>query len=153
MNLNFDKILLVILAAIALTIIIVSTAVFTTKKTSPYTTTVAESAEPPAEKVWSGIGRLRAPLKAPKSGGKGSVVVVSIGFPYDSNDKAFTEELAFNNKRFKQEALNYFATLDDSATSSLNEDNLKRELLKKFNSPLRLGKIETLYFSEFMILD
>jgi len=98
-------------------------------------------------RVYSGLGRLRIPLS------NSSILILSIAFPYHHSDTAFTEELAAKNGDFKTIAVDYFSSLEADKIIQIDEDAAKTEILKRFNENLRLGRIETLYFSDMMILD
>ena len=113
-------------------------------------------AEQPAEiteiphndiRVFSGIGRLRIPLS------NSSIMILSIAFPYNSGDIAFTEELAGKIGEFRNLAIGYFSSLPAEKLIQIDEETAKTEILKKINAGLRLGHIGTLYFSDLMIID
>ena len=101
--------------------------------------------------VFNGIGRLRIPLES--KGGKESTIIISIAFPYPPEDRPFTEELASKITNFRSITNDYFSSLPSAAFINFNEDTAKAEILKRYNAVLRLGRIETLYFTDLMILD
>jgi flagellar basal body-associated protein FliL len=78
-------------------------------------------------------------------------VIFSITFPYDPEDRVFAEELASRIRDFRQAALEYFGSFPAEELRSLDEDEIKTELLRRYNALLRLGRIEVLYISDFMI--
>jgi flagellar basal body-associated protein FliL len=47
--------------------------------------------------------------------------------------------------------LEYLGSLSVSELQMLGEENIKTELLRQFNAILRLGRIEALYFVDFLI--
>ena len=98
-------------------------------------------------RIFSGLGRLRIPLS------NSSVMILTIAFPYQADDIAFTEELAVKIGDFKNIATDYFSSLDEYQITYLDEEAAKREILKHYNANLRLGQIEALYFSDMMIID
>lgn len=98
-------------------------------------------------RVFSGLGRLRIPI------GNSSILILSIAFPYPANDIAFTEELAGKINEFKVIAADYFSSLPAENVIQINEEAAKIEILRRYNSGLRLGRIETIYFSDMMIID
>jgi len=104
-----------------------------------------------AYNVFSGIGTLRIP-NAGRPSGK-TVIIVSINFPYKADDLLFTEELASHIGEFRSIATNYFTTLPKDKLSNLDEEQAKAEILRQYNTLLRLGRIETLYFGDLMIVD
>jgi flagellar basal body-associated protein FliL len=122
----------------------------------------AVSGQPPAapsqageEQLFTGIGRIRV-----SAGGDDSpTIIVNITFPYSQADKAFSEELAARVGDFRTITADYFKSFsagEPGSTDSLNsidENILKEELLSRYNGILRLGKIRTLYFNDFLYLD
>lgn len=98
-------------------------------------------------RVFSGLGRLRIPLA------NSGTLVLSIAFPYLSNDTAFTEELAAKTGEFRSLAIEYFASLPVEKITSFDEEEAKTEILKRYNASLRLGRIEALYFTDMIIID
>jgi flagellar basal body-associated protein FliL len=98
-------------------------------------------------KMWTGLGRLRAPLAQ----GTGTVVL-TIAFPYNSDDLPFSGELAANIAAFREESHRYFSALKASDPVLAREDEIKAALLARFNGRLLLGKIEALYFYDYMVL-
>jgi len=106
--------------------------------------------------TFSGIGTLRIQNtgKSQASGNEEpAVIIISISFPYKSDDRSFTEELASNLGKFRSVATNYFTNLPRDSLSRLDEEQAKAEILRQYNALLRLGRIETLYFGDLMIMD
>ena len=97
-------------------------------------------------RIFSGIGRLRIPLV------DSSVLILSIAFPYQASDIAFSEELAGKINDFKTIAINYFTALPEDRIINIDEEAAKKEILDQFNSILRLGRISVLYFNDLMII-
>ena len=98
--------------------------------------------------VFSGIGKLRI-----QNTDKPAVIIISISFPYKAEDRPFTEELATNIGEFRSIATKYFANLPKDKLVKLDEEQAKAEILRQYNALLRLGRIETLYFGDLMIVD
>jgi len=98
-------------------------------------------------RVFSGLGRLRIPLT------NSSTLILSIAFPYLANDIAFTEELAAKIDDFRRIATDYFSSLPAEKIIKIDEETAKTEILSLYNANLRLGRIETLYFSDMIIID
>jgi len=99
--------------------------------------------------VFSGIGRLRIPL----AGEPAAALVLSISFPYSADDRPFAEELASRIGDFRSIAAEYFASLPREKAVNLDEEAAKAGILGRYNATLRLGKIETLYFGDLMIVE
>jgi len=102
--------------------------------------------------IFSGIGTMRIQNTGTPSE-KAAVVIISISFPYKADDRPFTEELASHIGDFRSIATNYFATLDRDKLVKLDEGQAKSDILRQYNALLRLGKIETLYFGDLMIVE
>jgi len=98
--------------------------------------------------VFSGIGRLRIPVASTPP----ATMLLSISFPYPADDRAFTEELASRLGEFRSIATGYFSSLPPEKITSMDEDAAKAEILRRYNALLRLGRIETLYFGDLMIV-
>ena len=97
--------------------------------------------------IFAGIGRLRIPLA------NSSTLILSIAFPYPADDRVFTEELAVKIGEFRAIASDYFSSLPSEQLQNLDEEAAKTELLRSYNTNLRLGKIRALYFNDLMIID
>jgi len=97
-------------------------------------------------RVFTELGRLRIPLS------DSSTLILSISFPYTHSDIYFTEELVAKIDEFREIARNYFSSLPPDGLIYINEDSAKAEILNLFNSSLRLGRIQSLYFNDFMVL-
>ncbi|MDR1128818.1 MAG: flagellar basal body protein FliL, partial [Treponema sp.] len=99
--------------------------------------------------IFTGIGRIRASTGAPEP----ATVILSIAFPYPSQDRAFSEELAARIGDFRSGAIAYFASLSTEELRQKDEAAIKTELLGRFNDLLRLGRITALYFSDYLIIE
>jgi flagellar basal body-associated protein FliL len=108
-----------------------------------------EPAAAGAVNVFSGVGRLRIPL----AGEQAATIILSISFPYPADDRAFAEELASRIGDFRSIASLYFASLPPEKAADLDEEAAKAAILERYNALLRLGRIETLYFGDLMIVD
>ena len=98
--------------------------------------------------TFTGIGQIRVPTLDPQPG----MVILLVSFIYYPDDKAFSEELTLRIGDFRDIIKEYIGTFSIIELQKLGDENIKTELLLRFNSILRLGQIETLYFSEFMII-
>jgi len=97
--------------------------------------------------VFTGIGRLRIPVESTNT-----IIVLTISFPYPANDRPFAEELASRLGEFRSIAIGYFSSLPAEKVSRPDEEAAKAEILKRYNALLRLGKIQTLWFTDFTVL-
>ena len=110
----------------------------------------------PTDRIFTGIGRLRLPAanNAGTAGtGQGPVVILSITFPYEPEDRPFTEELASRVGEFRSITGEYFLSFTAASLAKKSEEEIKKELLDRFNRILRLGKIGTLYFNDYLVLE
>jgi len=98
--------------------------------------------------TFTGIGTIRVPTADAQPG----MVILFVSFIFYPDDVAFSEELALRIKDFRQIIIDYFSPFSVSELRGLDEDGIKSELLLRFNSILRLGQIETIYFGDFMII-
>ena len=98
--------------------------------------------------TFTGIGRIRIPTADPQPG----MVILFVSFIYYPDDKVFSEELVLRIKDFRDIIVDYIGSFSVEELQKLEEENIKSELLRKFNAVLRLGQIETLYFSDFLII-
>ena len=140
---------LVIIAAVLVFILIVGTIYGFVKRgrsvVSPELS-VQDIAE--EESIFSSLGTMRIPTADPEP----ETLVISIAFPYNKNDRPFSEELASRLSWFKTATTQYFGALTAEELSVLDTDTVNKELLTRFNSVLRLGKIRELYILEFLRL-
>ena len=98
--------------------------------------------------IFSGIGRIRVSTADPEPG----VVIIFVSFVFDPNDRTFSEELAFRVRDFRDIITDYIGSYSIAELNIQDEEVIKSELLSRFNAILRLGRIETLFFSDFMIM-
>jgi len=106
-----------------------------------------ESAKDDDIRVYSGLERLRIPLS------NSSTLLLSVAFPYYVNDVPFTEELAAKIDDFKTIITEYFSSLPAEKANQIDEEAAKKDILRRFNALLRLGRIDALYFSDMNILE
>ncbi|MDR3172418.1 MAG: flagellar basal body-associated FliL family protein [Treponema sp.] len=99
--------------------------------------------------IFTGIGRIRAATAPPQT----QTVILSIVFPYTPEDRPFTEELAAKIPDFRQLTLEYFGSHTAEDLKKQDEMTIKAALLHRYNGLLHLGRIETLYFNDFMVID
>jgi flagellar basal body-associated protein FliL len=102
---------------------------------------------------FSDIGRLRIPVTVASDMPGAATLILSVSFPYPANDRPFAEEIASRTGEFRSIATGYFSGLSAEAIARMDEGTAKAEILQRYNSLLRLGKIETLYFTDFMLIE
>jgi flagellar basal body-associated protein FliL len=98
--------------------------------------------------VFTGIGRLRISLEP-----QPAAAVLSVVFPYPAEDRAFSEELAARLPELREITGDYFKGFSADELRRADEASLKTGILARYNQLLRLGKIEAIYFNDFVILD
>ena len=100
------------------------------------------------EDIFSGLGTIRISTADPDP----ETVIIKIAFPYNRNDRPFSEELASRLSWFKTVTTQYFGELTAEEIAALDISTIHHELLTRYNSTLRLGQIRELYILEFMQL-
>jgi flagellar basal body-associated protein FliL len=103
----------------------------------------------PDAAIFTGLGRLRCPTAAPNPG----LVILQATFPYFPGDRPFSEELVSRLRDFRSLTAAYFAALSPDEIRRKGEAGVKAELLASYNALLRLGRIQTLYFNEYMLIE
>jgi flagellar basal body-associated protein FliL len=111
----------------------------------------------PGEHIFTQIGRLRLPT-ADQGGAnipdaEPAMVIISVAFPYTPEDLAFSEELAARVRDFRTLTETYFGSIRADDLRNMGEEQIKADLLVRYNSVLRLGKIDLLYFLDYMLLE
>ena len=100
------------------------------------------------ESIFSGLRTMRIPTADPEP----ETLVISIAFPYNKNDRPFSEELASRLSWFKTATAGYLGAFTAEELSALDTVAVNKELLARFNSVLRLGQIRELYILTFIRL-
>jgi len=98
--------------------------------------------------TFTGIGRIRISTADPEPG----MVILFVSFIYHPDDKFFSEELVSKIGDFREIIMDYIGSFSIENLRKLEEEYIKLELLKRINAVLRLGQIETLYFSDYIII-
>jgi flagellar basal body-associated protein FliL len=126
-------------------------------KAAPPASSPASLAAPEAgisdASIFTGLGRLRCPTADSKAGANPGMVILQAVFPYYPGDRAFSEELVSRIRDFRETSAAYFAALTPEELGNKSDGEIKTELLARYNALLRLGRIETLYFNEYMIIE
>ncbi len=99
--------------------------------------------------IYGEIGLLRARTSDPDQG----LVIVRPSFPYPEGDSAFYEELALKTPVLRIALLDWFSSKSVRELEKLGEEAVKAAVLETVNSLLVLDKLETVYFSDYQILD
>ncbi len=99
--------------------------------------------------IFTGIGRIRTKSAEPKS----AAVMITVAFPYNPHDISFSEELASKVAQFRSETSGYFEALTADELRLKTDAELQRELLARYNAGLRLGFIDVLYITDYVIIE
>ncbi len=99
--------------------------------------------------IFSGIGILRAATADKKP----VTIVVSPFLPYPAGDIPFGEELVSKTMALRSAVTGWFRARTIGEIKKLGETGVKRELLDAINGNLVLGKISSLYFEEYLVLE
>jgi flagellar basal body-associated protein FliL len=112
---------------------------------------VSDPAPPlsPDAAIFTGLGRLRCPTAGDKPG----LVILQASFPYFPGDRPFSEELVSRLREFRSLTAAYFAAQSPEDLRRKDEAEVKADLLSRYNALLRLGRIQTLYFNEYMVIE
>ena len=98
--------------------------------------------------TFTGIGQLRVSTADPQPG----MVIIFVTFVYYPDDRAFSEELVLRIRDFREIIVDYIGSFSISELQVHDEEEIKTEILRRLNFILRLGQIEALFFSDFMII-
>ena len=113
------------------------------------TTVMQKSNQNGQGQTFTGIGRIRVST----AGSQPGTVIIFVTFNYNPEDKAFSEELALRVRDFRETIVDYIGYFSIAELQRMSEESIKVDLLRRFNAILRLGQIETLFFSDFMIVE
>ena len=110
-------------------------------------------AEKAADISFTEYERLRTLTKPADLNSNGSPVIISPWISYKSGDKSFYEELTQKNRKIQTIITDYFASHTKQELLNLKENTIKAEILQNINKELVLGKIQAIYFKEYIFLD
>lgn len=99
--------------------------------------------------LYSDLGRIRIST-ADKSGG---TLVVFPVLEYNSEDKAFEEELVQKKEAIRKSIIDWFSQKTVYELYTMPENEVKKEVLTGINSILSLSRIKRIYFKDFVILE
>ena len=156
---SINKILSIILLALFAVLLFMTISAFISVKTksknnlqnSKSSFEVSESKDDTL-KVFAGLGRIRCSLKPEGDTDVRCPVIISPWFNYDKNDIQFYEELSKKAPLFKSLISSYFANGTKTHFQKIGEEQVKKEILSILNEHLVLGKIDELFFSEYIFL-
>ncbi|MBP5174723.1 MAG: flagellar basal body-associated FliL family protein, partial [Treponema sp.] len=83
----------------------------------------------------------------------GTLLIVSPWFSYPEGDIQLFEEIAQKDRLIKTIISNYFMSYTKSDLISKGEKKIKEELRDQINDQLVLGKINSVYFDQYIFFD
>ena len=99
------------------------------------------------------LGRMRIIPKLDKEEEIQTVMVISPWLSYPSGDTVLYEEIARKSGVIKGCFITYFSSLTKNEILSLTEENIISELILEINSLLSLGKINNIYYTDYLFLE
>ena len=82
----------------------------------------------------------------------GTLVVFPV-LEYNSEDKAFEEELVQKKEDIRKSLIDWFSQKTVYELYTMPENEVKKEVLAEINSILNLSRIKRIYFKDFVILE
>lgn len=107
---------------------------------------VTESA--PGESIFTALGTIRVST----AGSEPASLVISVVFPYNHNDRPFFEELVSRIGDFKTITIEYLGSFSAEELQEADISAINAELLGRYNTLLKLGQIQELFFPDFIWL-
>jgi flagellar basal body-associated protein FliL len=126
-----------------------SKTLFDNGKKNPAPAAVSSSDVTGKTAVFPGIGLLRAATADKKP----VTIVVSPFIPYPSDDIPFGEELVSKTMAMRASVTGWFRARTIKEIKKLGEAGVKKQLIDAINSHLVLGKISSIYFEEYLVLE
>ena len=101
------------------------------------------------------IGKIRivTPSEEPENEQEGCVLVVNPWLSYAEGDTVFYEEIARKRGVIKGICTTYFSERSKEYLLSITETKVEQELMELINAQLSLGKIQDLYFTDYIFLE
>lgn len=172
MKLSLNKILVYIIIFLFLVILGVTIGGLISRKARPGKNLRTADPEPTVKELeslnkrsdtkiaaYTGIGRIRTVTAAEKNSGNGADVdgsatpiVITPWFSYEESNFELYEELSRKRILITGIISKYFSERTENELLSSSEEKIKADLLKEINSQLSLGKIQNIYFSDYIFL-
>lgn len=99
------------------------------------------------------LGQLRLQSKPDSKDSRGTIIVISPWFSYPENDTPLFEELSQKSRQIKGIITSYFSELTRDQLIAIGEKKIKTELKEKINQILIMGKIQAVYFTDYLFID
>lgn len=101
------------------------------------------------------IGNIRivTPSEEPENEQEGCVLVVNPWLSYAEGDTVFYEEIARKRGVIKGICTTYFSERSKDHLLSITETKVEQELMELINAQLSLGKVQDLYFTDYIFME
>lgn len=101
------------------------------------------------------IGKIRivTPSEEPENEKEGCVLVVNPWLSYAEGDTVFYEEIARKRGVIKGICTTYFSERSKNHLLSITEKKVEQELIELINAQLSLGKVQDVYFTDYIFLE
>lgn len=101
------------------------------------------------------IGKIRivTPSEEPENEQEGCVLVVNPWLSYAEGDTVFYEEIARKRGVIKGICTTYFSERSKNHLLSITEKKVEQELIELINAQLSLGKVQDVYFTDYIFLE
>ena len=101
------------------------------------------------------IGNIRivTPSEEPENEQEGCVLVVNPWLSYAEGDTVFYEEIARKRGVIKGICTTYFSERSKNHLLSITEKKVEQELMELINAQLSLGKVQDVYFTDYIFLE
>lgn len=103
--------------------------------------------------AYTDLPQIRAVTKPASENESGTLVIISPWFSYPAGDTVLFEELSQKERQEKAIITDYFARHTADELHKKGEQAVKTELTNLINEQLVLGKIRSVYFSEYIFFD
>ena len=175
MKLSLNKILIIIIITLFVLILGITAGGFISKKAKPGKNLRTADPEPTVKELeslnkrsgdklaaYTGIGRIRTVTASANDTGIQSAdkdsetgvtpIVITPWFSYEESNTELYEELSRKRILITGIITNYFSSRTEKELLSTSEEKIKAELLEEINEQLSLGKINAIYFSDYIFL-
>lgn len=101
------------------------------------------------------IGNIRivTPSEEPENEQEGCILVVNPWLSYAEGDTVFYEEIARKRGVIKGICTTYFSERSKNHLLSITEKKVEQELIELINAQLSLGKVQDVYFTDYIFLE
>lgn len=99
------------------------------------------------------LGQIRTITKSPDDTHTGTMVIISPWFSYEANDTILLEELSQKSQQEQAIIINYFGQNTKTELLAKGEDKVKEEIKNLLNEQLILGKIQKVFFDQYLFFE